>query len=463
MTNHWTRTPLGQVLFAVAVLCILFLTYSNAPLDFFVATCFIFLLPAGFTNPYVFCLIFFSFSIFRLHEVIPVLYPLRIPYISAILGILSLLINVQLGRLKLYWRPEMTWFLVFFTLVSLGVPLAYDISESYDYWSDTYIKIIIGFFMIVWTVSSERAYKWVISIIVLCGVFLSLKTLYNKMYGYDLVEITRATVGGVLHSVVGDPNDLALTLLFSFSFACSMLIGKPRTLAVRLVGFIGSVIIVAAIFATQSRGGALGLVVVIGYFLTHRMKSKVLIIGFAAVIALFSYTMITSKFTRNEGEVTQGYDESAMGRIHAWETAVNMAVHHPVFGVGLNEFRDNYYNYAVSWQNEEHAVHSSWFGVLAETGFPGLAIFIYCVYCVMRTAYKNIQRIENDRNQHRALKNIYSTVAQGLFAGLISFCITSTFLTQGFTWPFYVFSALTIALAHSIGIILEKAKDDNSG
>lgn len=442
MTNHWSRTPLGQTLFAIVFLCLLFLNYYNSPLDFFVMACFIFLLPAGFTNPYVFCLIFFSFSIFRLHEIIPILYPLRIPWISAVLGIISLSVNTQLGRIKLYWRKEMSWFLAFFILVSTGVPLAFDASSAYDYWSNIYIKIIIGFFMLVWTIRSDKAYKWLVSIIVLCGVILSLQTLYNKVNGLALVELTRASVGAVPKSVVGDPNDLAMTLLFSFSFACSLFAGTSRSLLLKVLGLICSAIIIAAIIATQSRGGLSGLVVVIAYFFTHRMKSKTMVLGLAAIIALLSYLVISSGFTRNPGETDQGLDESAMGRIHAWQAAVNMAVHHPIFGVGINQFIDNYYNYVIVWERQVHAVHSSWFGVLAETGFPGLALFICCIYFILRLAYANI-----NQHSHNTVQNL---VAQGLFSGLISFCVASTFLTQGFTWPVYAFSALTIALAHSM-------------
>jgi hypothetical protein len=35
-----------------------------------------------------------------------------------------------------------------------------------------------------------------------------------------------------------------------------------------------------------------------------------------------------------------------------------------------------------------------------------------------------------------------------LLSGMVGFCTSGTFLTQGFTWPLYILMALTIALTH---------------
>ena len=139
-----------------------------------------------------------------------------------------------------------------------------------------------------------------------------------------------------------------------------------------------------------------------------------------------------------------------MGRIYAWEAAINMAIHHPFFGVGIDGFQDNLYKYAVVWEHKERAVHSTWLGVLAETGFPGLVLFISCIFLAIKAAYKNVVFITNDHQQLFEQKTIYPILARGLFSGLIGFCITGTFLTQGFTWPFYAIFALTVALSHSV-------------
>ena len=135
-----------------------------------------------------------------------------------------------------------------------------------------------------------------------------------------------------------------------------------------------------------------------------------------------------------------------------------MAIHHPILGVGLNGFEDNLFNYAIVWEKVNRAVHSSWFGVLAEAGFVGLALFIACVYNAMKLAYRNIKIIESLNSLFPYKLSIELIFSQSLYAGLIGFCISSTFLTQGFSWPFYIFFALSISLSHSTDHLLHNIK-----
>lgn len=78
------------------------------------------------------------------------------------------------------------------------------------------------------------------------------------------------------------------------------------------------------------------------------------------------------------------------GRLYAWEAAFKMALHHPLTGVGLDNFYFNYYFYSPHWDGINHAVHSTWFGVLAETGFVGLAVFITLIVSLIRTSLHSI-------------------------------------------------------------------------
>ena len=376
---------------------------------------------------------------------IPFLYPYQIPFIAATLGIISVTINAVLHKITLYWQKEMAYFLAFFIFITLGVPISYNFMVSYDYWSQVFLKIGVIFFMVIWTITSKESYKSIISITITCGVFIALNTIYNKYYPVNLTESSRVSVGGNALSLIGDPNDLALTLLFPFSFCCSLFITKTCTKFQKLVGLFSSLIIIEAIIATQSRGGLLGLCGVIGYFFTRRFKSKTLLVVFIVTCAYILY-VLSHIATRDVGSSSILNDESSMGRIHAWEGAVNMAIHHPIWGVGLNGFRESLFTYAIVWENYNRAVHSSWFGVLAEGGFIGLALFIACAYQAMKLAHRNIILMESLNPAHLKAELI---LAQSLFAGLIGFCISSTFLTQGFSWPFYIFFALSISLTHT--------------
>ena len=207
--------------------------------------------------------------------------------------------------------------------------------------------------------------------------------------------------------------------------------------------------VLSAIVATQSRGGLLGVCAVMGIFGLHRVRSKALLItlGIAALSILFVMAGVSGR--ESGGAHEEGIDESAMGRLYAWEAAIGMALHNPISGVGLDNFLSNYFAYSSHWDGMNHAVHSTWFGVLAETGFLGLIIFIAMILSIARVA-RYALRVFAPSSQQHDYSPILFAMAQALQAGLAGFCVSGTFLTMGFTWPVYILLALSIALSRAV-------------
>ena len=154
-------------------------------------------------------------------------------------------------------------------------------------------------------------------------------------------------------------------------------------------------------------------------------------------------------------------DASAQGRLYAWGAAFGMAVANPITGVGIDNFYYNYYLYSSHWDGLNHAVHSTWFGVLAETGFIGFIIFVCMITMLLKSAFHSMQKIQNFRcfltteqnnsTQHINLQSVPKTMeacSQAIFSGLLGILISGTFLTHGFTWPIYILAGLVIALSH---------------
>lgn len=454
--TKWLATRNGQLIFAVMITLFVYMAILNST-KLLVVPILLGLVPLllykGFSKPYVFCLVFFVFGVFRIHEVFPVLNPFKLIFIFTALGVLSVVCNLLLNRIEFYWRTEMTWFVVFFLFITAGVGLAFDFAVAFDYWKG-FCRIFIVFFMIIWSFENRKEFSSLMTVMVICGVIISLQTIYNKIYGIGLIEATRVGLGGKL-SQLGDPNDLALILLIPFGFSCSALFTISKQISVKIAGFVSAIVIVQAIIATQSRGGLLGLASILIYLISTRVKSKLPIIIVCIVLPIILYT-VSHIGHRSSGGAGQGLDDSFMGRVYAWQAAFNMALHHPFFGVGLNGFSSNYFQYHIFWDKTNHAVHSSWFGVLAETGFVGLFIFIYCIYLAGKSVRINIKEIEKIDEKDMPDKTVYRIYANGIFASLIGYCVSSTFLTQGFTWPFYVIFALSITLTHSLEKLLNK-------
>ena len=156
------------------------------------------------------------------------------------------------------------------------------------------------------------------------------------------------------------------------------------------------------------------------------------------MLAMVAFAGIADR--QSGGSHEGGVDESAMGRIYAWQAAINMAIHNPLTGVGVNNFVVNYYFYSPHWDGKNHAVHSTWFQVLGETGVVGICIFVLVIACIYRSLNR-VFLINTQLNDEKIDVN-----AKALKGGLIGFMVSGTFLTQAFTWPIYIILALTIAL-----------------
>ena len=286
---------------------------------------------------------------------------------------------------------------------------------------------------------------------IVAGIVVGTVALVNKVQGVGLIEGTRVTIGRDIGSMLGDPNDLALVLLFPIGFALAQATTRGIRWPWRLLGCLCFVVAISAVVATQSRGGLLGAAAVVAMFAHRRIKSKALILAGVGLglAVLFSVADIAGR--TSGGGVETGIDDSSMGRLHAWEAAVRMGLAHPVTGVGINNYLANYWKYTSHWDGKNHAVHSTWLGVLAETGVLGFVLFLSIVVTAYRSAAASERRLALARREAPRRHAETHALAQALVCSLVGFAVSGTFLTQAFTWPLYILLALTIALHHHVG------------
>jgi len=388
--------------------------------------------------------LFVLFSFFRIHEALPALYSLKIPLLLSLGALSALLWHSLISRqLTTYWHTSFTWLTLFWLLVIIGAVLSSNPGLAITYFKNIYWKIIVMTLAIAWLVNSEQSVKKIATLIILAGLLIACVALYNSANGIGIVEGSRVTIGRQLGSVLGDPNDLSLVLMFPLAFAISFATTKGIGFS-RVIGFACLVLAMAAVIATQSRGGLLGSIAVFGIFGLRIIKSKTLLMLIATVglLALFAMAGISDR--QSGGAAEEGIDASAMGRLYAWEAAFKMALDNPLTGVGLNNFYANYFFYSPHWDGLNHAVHSTWFGVLAETGFLGLIVFIGIIASLIKTSRETLRLL--DKHGKDASPYLLAT-ALAVYAGVIGTIVSGTFLTQGFTWPIYILAALCIALS----------------
>lgn len=388
-----------------------------------------------------FALLFMLFSYFRIHELFPVLIPLKLPKLFAIAALFSLVWHLLISKkLKPFWHTSHTFLTVFFVWSMVCVVFASNRVMAFDYWLSVLPKAFLMVFAICWWLNSKKIFGVARVGIIVCGIAVSVVAIYNKIHGIGLVEGTRVTISRHLQSQLGDPNDLCLVLLFPVSFLCAELLSGKHTSLMRLLIVIALGMIIYGIIITQSRGGLLGLLAVFGYFTFRKIKNPLVVLAILIIasLLLLAAAGITERTSGGANEI--GLGESAMGRLHAWQAAFGMAFSNPLTGVGLNNFYPNYFFFSPAWDGKNHAVHSSWFQVMAEMGVVGLFIYILLV----ASLFKTLRRCESLISLHSGSE--FSVNVYALKGGFIGFIVSGTFLTQAFTWPFYIILAMSVAL-----------------
>ena len=389
----------------------------------------------------VFIILFILFSYFRLHEVFVVLMPLKIPKMLALASLLAIAWHLFISKsLKPHWCSTHLVFVIWFVWLTVCVFSASNKGMAIEYWTGVLVKVFIMVFAISWWLTRFSHFSLVRMGIMISGISVALVALSNKMNGIGLVEGTRVTISREYRSQLGDPNDLSLVLMFPVSFLAAELFDKGANKYRRLFAAVGLLLAISGVIATQSRGGLLGIAAILSFFLYQKVKNP-LVVGLCAAVAMLAMMVFAGIGDRQSGGAAEdGVDASAMGRIYAWQAAINMALSNPLTGVGVDNFYVNYYFYSPHWDGKNHAVHSTWFQVLGETGFVGIGIFVLLIASI----YRSLSRVYciNALNPNDQV----AVNANALKAGLIGFMVAGTFLTQAFTWPLYIILALTIAL-----------------
>ncbi|WP_070971426.1 O-antigen ligase family protein [Vibrio sonorensis] len=406
-----------------------------------------------------FVCLFVLFSFFRLHEAFPLIYNFKIPLLLSLGALSGLLWHTLISMtLKPYWHKCLTLLCIFWMLVILGIVTSSNPGLAIEYFKNIYWKIKVMTLAITWLINDEFKLNKMAVLIVVCGLLVSSVALFNSANGIGLVEGSRVTIGRNLGSMLGDPNDLSLVLMFPLAFALGFAMTKEMPTSYRILGLVVSVLTIFAVLATQSRGGLLGSLAVFGIFALKRIKSKTLLVLLCGIVAMVLFVAAGISGRKSGGAAEAGIDESAMGRLYAWEAAFKMALDNPITGVGLQNFYANYFFYSSHWDGLNHAVHSTWFGILAETGFLGLGIFIALIVVLIKCAKRNQNQIGKFSSPHPIL----ISSSEAIYAGLVGTIVSGTFLTQGFTWPIYILASLNICVSHIVQKNLQKQNQNEN-
>ena len=209
-----------------------------------------------------------------------------------------------------------------------------------------------------------------------------------------------------------------MEMLVPFGLVTSISLSVPASL--RLLSSFGSLVMLASIFASGSRGGMVAVVIALIVFVYHywrheRTSSAVRTIMAAAILAsafigFFSYERVAS---RSVMEATDSI------RLQIARDSLRLVAEHPVLGSGLGTFTTVYPQVRTFPTSLfVNAAHNDYVQLTVETGVLGMLCAVAFLFLVFQNALRHV---------HRARQNWFSAVTLAAMVGCIALLVHSLF------------------------------------
>lgn len=253
-------------------------------------------------------------------------------------------------------------------------------------------------------------------------------------------------VWGPPSSVVNGNNELAVALITVIPLMYCLAMNAGAAKAFKPVAWIpasfikggmlvATLLCAASAIGSQSRGALLA-IAAMSVVLWWRSHSKALLASVLVLAVMVALPMMPDTwFERMQTIQTYEEDLSALGRINAWEMAINIA-NDRVLGAGFATANPVVFGMYSPRQGQEWILvaHSIYFQILGEHGYIGLAIYLLFWISTYRTAGALVRL-------GRGRADMAWIVSLGNMAkvSLVGFAVGGAFLSLAY-WdmPFYI-------------------------
>jgi O-antigen ligase len=385
-------------------------------------------------------------DVWRLHDLVPATRVLRPSIVLSLLALAMFLVggNVYrtLGRLR---SPIVVWLAVFFGLVLLGIGFSLDPALSTQTLLSTFLPHVLTGVLVAVSVRSVRDAE-----------FLALGTLVGAAIHTVFVHAT-ATLGPDgrwAELPYYDVNDLALMLVMMIPLTMYFM-QRDHSTPRRVFAALCFAFFAYSIVPTGSRGGFIGLALVLAYLLVRyaAIPPRARLVGvLAAVLALAvgGHAYVSRLGTILQPSLDYNWSEET-GRLAIWRRGLGYVADRPVLGLGLNQFRTAESRLWPLVRTERMAgrrpprargAHNMYLQVAAELGVPALLVFLG----LLGTTWRQLTRL---RDRHTSSPG--GALSGALAASLLGFCVCGVFLHAAFFPVLQMVLGFAVALAATAG------------
>lgn len=366
-------------------------------------------------RPFVGLLLFCVMLYLRPEETFPALQGTRLTLAISVASAVGLALQLALNRQGVVRTPLNVM------IIGFGMALAAStatLGNSSEAMIDAG-RLVLLVLLILNLVRSPQRYQSLVSTVLVCTAYLALYSIYLFLTGHGLQhgDIQRAEATGIF----GDPNDLACTIVPGLGLCLPRLMtarGRARVFYGLLAG-----IFVWAILTTNSRGGMLAMLAVIGGFSLMFMRNKALALAIAVSVGFVFLVLGPSRMTTFDST-----EASANMRFWYWSFGVELLFQYPILGAGYGQFLE---------LNHGMLAHNSFVQCFAELGLVGYFFWIGCLYYGFR------KRAQMETGL--ALTPEFQRDLLGARVALMGFLVAGYFVTRTYVPTLYLFVSLPVA------------------
>ncbi len=372
-------------------------------------------------------LVVFSFLYYtRPQDVIPELAVVPVEKIVGGIALIAVIAGLATRRLKVKVPIEIKLLMLLFADLCLTIPFAFWRGGSFAVVFEQFSKaVVIALLvaMVVQNVSQLRRLLWVQAAAVAIMTWLSIAL----RPGGD-------RLGGVLGGIFENPNDLAVDIAINWPLCLALLLAArgPVRKAFWTIALLG---MLYGLMATFSRSGFIAMsVALLACFWEFGIRGKrVALVALTGILGIASVAVAVSTphYLNRLQSIVQGGGVDAEDQA-SWEarrqllvSSVELAIHHPIFGVGPGNFPA----VTESW----HVTHNTYTEFAAEAGFPALILFLI----ILTLAFRNLRQVRQTTTYAQSKEVQLFTGA--LWASLAAYLVGAMFSSTEYNlFPYFM-------------------------
>jgi O-antigen ligase len=402
--------------------------------------------------------VYVATAVGRVHELFPILLPLKPALLSAMLAMaLYLLQPSNRWRLGLLRSSTTTCVLALAFWGALTVPMALNRGLAFQTWTD-FARTVVMCLVVAASVRGTR------------DVERLLLVYFGATAVYTGVVLSRFQLGSgsnwrLDNLYTYDANDLATLIATAMPLGLYFVVGQRRRPWVRVLAGAGLAILAVGLIRSGSRGGFLAFLAVTAFVLLRvtTIPARSRLAGLVVILAVVFGTASDKYWSQMQTIFHPKQDYNVTddaGRIQIWKRGVGYMLGQPMFGVGIRNFQVAEGTISPRARLQERGVgvwwgaaHNSYVQAGAELGIPGLLFFLG----MFATAFASLRRAARNALRVRPAGSEVSRLAQSLMAALVGFAAGAVFLSLAYSDMLYMLMGFVIALLKAVR--LEAARE----